>query len=305
MSQKGSRSNLAIAAEQLRAARALLGWSQTELANQAGMSLPTVKRVETERGPKVSEEARLALQRALVLGGVEFIDQNGGGPGVRLRKSPKRQKIGSRVQKRKEHQMDILTRRGFLGSLAFGSIYPNVEQFPASQLQAVGGEAHPSKILWSIAKRNLVAHLDHVDFWSKPRCAIKYADQLPSEIGRGALFYGEAAELSAKSALTRVDAMSLEKEYASLNDRFSFQHGTGIRTLAELLRARVDANAKSSRVATTALIALDSQWSTPPGPDWTDILSVFRGCYDRLIGHYHINQTGISPLEELDDRGRV
>ena len=86
MSQKGSRPNLAIAGAQLRAARALLGWSQTELANQAGMSLPTVKKVETDRGPKVSEEARLALQRALVQGGVEFIDQNGGGPGVRLRK---------------------------------------------------------------------------------------------------------------------------------------------------------------------------------------------------------------------------
>ena len=187
--------------------------------------------------------------------------------------------------------MDILTRRGFLGSLAFGSIYPNVEQSPASQLQAMGGEAHPSKILWSIGKRNSVAHLNHVDFWSKPRCAVKYADQLPSEIGRGALFYGEAAELSAKSAPTRA-AISLEKEYVSLNDRFSFQHGTGIKTLAKVLRARVDANAKSSRVATTALIALDSQWSTPPGPDWTDILSAFRGCYDRLIGHYHINQRG-------------
>ena len=86
MNQKGSRANLSITAEQLRAARALLGWSQTELAKQAGMSLPTVKRVETERGPKVSEEARFALQRALGLSGIEFIDENGGGPGVRLRK---------------------------------------------------------------------------------------------------------------------------------------------------------------------------------------------------------------------------
>ena len=92
--------------------------------------------------------------------------------------------------------MNILTRRGFLGSLAFGSIYPNVEQFPASQLQAVGGEAHPSDILWSIAKQNWSHHLNHVDFWSKPRCAIMYADQLPSEIGRGALFYGEASRVA-------------------------------------------------------------------------------------------------------------
>ena len=86
MSQKGSSANSTITPEQLRAARALLGWSQTELAKQAGMSLPTVKRVETEGGPRVSEEARSTLQRALALGGVEFIDENGGGLGVRLRK---------------------------------------------------------------------------------------------------------------------------------------------------------------------------------------------------------------------------
>ena len=86
MSQKGSRRISSIVIEQLRAARALLGWSQTELAERAGMSLPTVKRVETESGPRVSEDARYGLQRALELGGVEFIDENGGGPGVRLRR---------------------------------------------------------------------------------------------------------------------------------------------------------------------------------------------------------------------------
>jgi len=86
MSQKGSREYLSITPEQLRAARALLGWSQTELADHAGMSLPTVKRVEAQRGPRVSEEARLALQRALELGGVRFISENGGGAGVRLKR---------------------------------------------------------------------------------------------------------------------------------------------------------------------------------------------------------------------------
>jgi transcriptional regulator with XRE-family HTH domain len=72
--------------EQLRAARGLLGWSQSKLAARAGLSLPTVKRVETDLGPRVSEEARNKLQRALESAGVEFIDENGGGPGVRLRK---------------------------------------------------------------------------------------------------------------------------------------------------------------------------------------------------------------------------
>ena len=74
MSQKGSSTFSLITVEQLRAARALLGWSQTYLAEQAGLSLPTVKRVEAERGPRVSEEGRLKLKRALELAGVEFID---------------------------------------------------------------------------------------------------------------------------------------------------------------------------------------------------------------------------------------
>ena len=70
--------------EQLRGARGLLGWSQTELAKRAGLSLPTVKRFEAGSGPRVSEEAREKMQRALELGGVEFLDENGSGPGVRL-----------------------------------------------------------------------------------------------------------------------------------------------------------------------------------------------------------------------------
>jgi transcriptional regulator with XRE-family HTH domain len=85
MSQKGSSKFFAIEVGQLRAARALLGWSQTQLAEKAGLSLPTVKRVENVGGARVSDLARHALQRALETGGVDFIDENGGGPGVRLR----------------------------------------------------------------------------------------------------------------------------------------------------------------------------------------------------------------------------
>jgi transcriptional regulator with XRE-family HTH domain len=80
--------SLMILIEQLRAARSLLGWSQTELAKRAGLSLPTVKRVEREDGdgPSVSEEARNKLRITLEKAGVEFIAENGGGAGVRLRK---------------------------------------------------------------------------------------------------------------------------------------------------------------------------------------------------------------------------
>ena len=71
---------------QLRGARGLIGWSQTELAATAGLSLVTVKRYETGRGARVSTDAVERLCRALEAAGVEFIAENGGGPGVRLRK---------------------------------------------------------------------------------------------------------------------------------------------------------------------------------------------------------------------------
>jgi transcriptional regulator with XRE-family HTH domain len=77
--------------EQLRAARGLLGWSQSELASRAGLSLPTVKRLEAGFGPRVSEEARGKLQRAIEAAGIKFIDENGGGLGLRFIK-PRRRK---------------------------------------------------------------------------------------------------------------------------------------------------------------------------------------------------------------------
>jgi hypothetical protein len=56
------------------------------------MSLPTVKRVEAGLGQVVSDVARNKLRRALESAGIQFIDENGGGPGVRLRKSSKTRK---------------------------------------------------------------------------------------------------------------------------------------------------------------------------------------------------------------------
>jgi transcriptional regulator with XRE-family HTH domain len=72
---------------QIRAARALVGWSQTEVAAAAGLSIPTVKRAEADGGIRASEDAMIAIANALKKAGVEFIAENGGGPGVRLRKA--------------------------------------------------------------------------------------------------------------------------------------------------------------------------------------------------------------------------
>ncbi len=76
--------------EQLRAARGLLGWSQSELAGRAGLSLPTVKRLEAGFGPRVSDAARGKMQRAIEAAGIEFLDENGGGSGVRFKAKRKR-----------------------------------------------------------------------------------------------------------------------------------------------------------------------------------------------------------------------
>ncbi len=74
-----------IIATQCRAARALLNWSQQELADRAGVGIVTVRQLEA--GNTQPRRATLdVIRRALESAGVEFIDENGGGPGVRLRK---------------------------------------------------------------------------------------------------------------------------------------------------------------------------------------------------------------------------
>ena len=83
-------SNENASAAQIRAARALLGWSQTSLANGAGLALQTVIRLETGRGARVSADAAAKMVAALELAGVIFVDENGEGPGVRLRKAPRK-----------------------------------------------------------------------------------------------------------------------------------------------------------------------------------------------------------------------
>jgi transcriptional regulator with XRE-family HTH domain len=70
---------------QCKAARALLDLTQGELADVAMLGLSTIVDFEKERR-QVSIVAIQAIRHALATRGVEFIDENGGGPGVRLRK---------------------------------------------------------------------------------------------------------------------------------------------------------------------------------------------------------------------------
>jgi transcriptional regulator with XRE-family HTH domain len=77
---------------QLRAARALTGLSQTEVAEAAGVSVPTLKRAEAGGPIKVADETIAEIAKALEKAGVEFIPENGGGAGVRLAKRGRRTK---------------------------------------------------------------------------------------------------------------------------------------------------------------------------------------------------------------------
>lgn len=73
-----------ISIRQVKAARALLGWSQKDLADASGVSDPTIKRLEAGKGDLGGRQATAdAIRQALEGAGVEFT--NGDQPGVRLR----------------------------------------------------------------------------------------------------------------------------------------------------------------------------------------------------------------------------
>jgi transcriptional regulator with XRE-family HTH domain len=76
-----------VSIRQIKAARALVGWSQNDLAERAEVSIATVKRLEAAEGElggrlDTTDKLRSALEAA----GVIFVEENGEGPGVRLRK---------------------------------------------------------------------------------------------------------------------------------------------------------------------------------------------------------------------------
>lgn len=73
-----------ITAEQCRAGRALADMSKDQLAKDARVGLSTVRNFEAGRSTPVANNLE-AIKNALERAGVLFIDQNGHGPGVRLR----------------------------------------------------------------------------------------------------------------------------------------------------------------------------------------------------------------------------
>jgi transcriptional regulator with XRE-family HTH domain len=87
---------MGVTAGQVRAARGLIGWSQEELATQSKIGRATI--ADFESGKRQPYETTLAtLCAALESAGVEFIAENGGGAGVRLKKGASADRRGQGV----------------------------------------------------------------------------------------------------------------------------------------------------------------------------------------------------------------
>jgi transcriptional regulator with XRE-family HTH domain len=77
-----------ITGAQLRMARGYLRWSAKELADRAGVAESTIKRMEHDEGFPIARGANIeAVYRTLTEAGIIFLPENGGGVGIRLRKT--------------------------------------------------------------------------------------------------------------------------------------------------------------------------------------------------------------------------
>ncbi|MFZ3326114.1 MAG: transcriptional regulator [Methylocella sp.] len=75
-----------VTSEQVKAARGLIRWDQKDLAAASGISLPAIKRLEQLPGPLAAQSRTVeAIIAAFERAGVEFIDEDNGGQGVRLK----------------------------------------------------------------------------------------------------------------------------------------------------------------------------------------------------------------------------
>jgi hypothetical protein len=85
--RKVKESSAELLSSQIRAARALLRWTADELAQHSSVGVNTIRRAEAAEGVlSLTAVNQRAIRQTLEAAGVEFIPENGGGPGVRLRK---------------------------------------------------------------------------------------------------------------------------------------------------------------------------------------------------------------------------
>lgn len=89
--KKNQFSKGALWGSQIRAARSLLKWTADDLARESALGVNTIRRAEAaEHETQLTAANELAVRRTLEGAGIEFIEDNGGGEGVRFRRSRRR-----------------------------------------------------------------------------------------------------------------------------------------------------------------------------------------------------------------------
>lgn len=102
-----------ILAHQLKAARTLARLDQQEVADKSGISVPTIKRMEAGDGPvRGNYDSVAAVIAVLESAGIEFISENGGGPGVRLRAPTAAPAEAVRASKRTTARTAVAVKQG-------------------------------------------------------------------------------------------------------------------------------------------------------------------------------------------------
>ena len=144
-----------------------------------------------------------------------------------------------------------------------------------------------------------------VDFWSRPYCELAHANYLPPEIPTGVLYYdpignthldqGEAL----KHAIKHIE--SVHKKRRPNTKHQSAIHTGGLETLASTLWPVIHDEPSGPKHSRTALVALDSLGPSPRDPEWNGILPVLARCYERIIGHLHVNCAGLREWKDLCD----
>jgi hypothetical protein len=118
-----------ITPEQIKAARRLLGWTCVDLALNSPVGLALIQKIETKQ-PGKRDGAILALQAALEAAGVIFVEENGWGAGVRLRKSSGEPGAVSALERAFQ-----LARSGSLGNVAQIKEAMDREGFDSQQIE--------------------------------------------------------------------------------------------------------------------------------------------------------------------------
>jgi hypothetical protein len=179
--------------------------------------------------------------------------------------------------------MSGIDRRQLLASLTIGSLDARAAKIGAPKVtdSHVGkGTTGNDQGKWFVATERLQRSERYaIEFWSTPTCTIAYADQLPQQIMRRAIWHerdGLRADLIAEMPWLRGDLEILE---------FG-----GSENLLRWLSSIGETQCRA--VGKTALLALDSVSCSTEGQPWTEILSGFRASYDNVIGHFYMAQRG-------------